>query len=111
MSALAAARRGRGFGAARRLDLGDDGLLANVEQLLGGGGREQVHGARDDPGPSGLMARPEAGTVVAVEVLVEEDEVAPVRILLEFARSAVDGPPAVRVAQKDRRGAAHNLLG
>ena len=34
--------------------------------------------------PSGLMARPESRAVVAVEMLIEEDEVAPVRILLKI---------------------------
>ena len=53
------------------------------------------------PGPAGLMAGAEAGAVVAVEVLVEQDEIAPVRVFLELPRAAVDRPPAVLVAQED----------
>ena len=45
---------------------------------------------------------PEPGPVVAVEVLVEQDQVAPVRVVLEALRRAVDRPPAVLVAQEDR---------
>ena len=53
-----------------------------------------------EPGPSRLMRGTEPGTVVAVEVLVEEDEVAPVRVVLELGLSAVDRPAAARVAQQ-----------
>ena len=41
---------------------------------------------RDHSGPPGLVARAEARAVVAVEVLVEEEVVAPVRVFLELAR-------------------------
>src|SRR5262249_43555105 len=50
-----------------------------------------------DAGPSGLVARTEAGARVAMEIFVERDEVAPVRIGLELLPIAVDGPPPVRV--------------
>jgi len=52
----------------------------------------------DETGPSGLMARTDAGAVVAVELLVEQHEVAEVRIGLEFLRIAVHRPAAVLVA-------------
>src|SRR6267142_1545009 len=106
MSGPPATGRGRLW---RRLD--DRRIRANLESLLGGGGREQVHGARDDAGPSGLMARPEPRAVVAVEVFIEQDEVAPVRVLLELAGAAVHRPPAIRVAQEDVGQAARDLLG
>ena len=61
--------------------------------------------SRDDPGPAGLVARAEAGAVVAVEVFVEQDVVAPVRIVLELLGAAVHRPPAVLVAQEDAREA------
>ena len=56
------------------------------------------------------LAGPDAGSVVAVEVLVEPDQVAPVRVLLELRSTAVDRPPAARVAQEDVREAAGDLL-
>jgi hypothetical protein len=37
----------------------------------------------DKAGPTSLMARPDPGAVVPVEVLVEENVVAPVRVVLE----------------------------
>src|SRR5262249_59513502 len=49
---------------------------------------------RDEACPAGLVAGAEAGTVVAVEVLVEGDELAPVRVLVEARGSALDGPAA-----------------
>ena len=56
----------------------------------------------DQAGPAGLVARAEAGAVVAVEVLVEEQQVAPVRVLLEQPLAAVDGSATVRPARKAR---------
>ena len=44
---------------------------------------------RNQAGPPGLVARAEARPVVPVEVLVEEDQVAPVRVVLELRRAAV----------------------
>ena len=61
------------------------------------------------PGPAGLVARAKAGAVVAVEVLVEEDVVAPVRVVLELLRAAVDRPAALVVAQEDRAEAVGEL--
>ncbi len=55
----------------------------------------------NESGPTGLMTGAEPGTVVTVEVFIEEDVVAPERIALEFFRAAVDGPSTLRVAQED----------
>ena len=55
----------------------------------------------DEAGPAGLMACAEPGAVVAVEVFVEEDVVAPVGIGLELFRAAVDGSPAVWCGEPD----------
>src|SRR5438128_11171625 len=54
-----------------------------------------------EPGPAGLVAGANAGAVVTVEVLVEEDEVAPVRIGLERVGAAVDRTPAVGPLEED----------
>src|SRR5262245_7528480 len=62
----------------RRLRLDDAGDLAEFEVLLRCAGGEQLDGPRDDAGPAGLVARAEPRPVVAVEVLVEQDEVSPV---------------------------------
>ena len=69
-------------------------------------GREQVHDPRNDARPTSLVAGPQAGPIVAVEILVEQQAVAPVRVFLEFPAPAVDGTPAKRVLQEDGRRAA-----
>src|SRR4029453_17355029 len=62
------------------------------------------------PGPARLVVGPDAGAVVAVEVLVEEDEVAPVGIALEAFGRSVDGAPAVAATQ-EQVGEAPRQLG
>src|SRR5215831_564835 len=83
--------------------LRDAGGLSEFLHLLRRRRREEVHGPRDDAGPARLVAGAHALAVVAVEVLVEEHQVAPVRVLLELAGVPVDGPPAGGVLQEDAR--------
>ena len=44
-------------------------------------------------GPAGLMARADPGAVVAMEVFVERDQIAPVWVVLEFFRAAENRSP------------------
>src|SRR6185295_8693294 len=94
-----------------RLHLGEGGPLAQLQDLLARGRGEQVHDAGDDAGPSGLMAGAQARAVVAVEVLVEQEEIAPMRIVLELPDVPVDRPSAILVAQKNAREPAAELFG
>src|SRR5213079_2918705 len=64
-----------------------------LQHIARGDGPEHLQQCGDEAGPSGLVAGAEAGAVVAVEVLVKEDEVPPVRIVLELPRVSVDRPP------------------
>src|SRR5258705_12594153 len=57
-----------------------------------------LHQLRNERGPAGLMTGADAGAVVAVEVFVEGDQVAPMRIFLEFFCAAEDRPAALFVA-------------
>ena len=66
---------------------------------------------RDEPGPAGLVARAETGAVVAVEVLVEQQQVAPVRIGLEQLGAPEHGAPPALVAQEGRGQAPADLVG
>ena len=66
----------------RRVDLVDHGAQRAFDLV------EQRHRA----GPARLVARPDPGAVVAVEVLVEQDQVAPVRVGLELLHRPVDRP-------------------
>src|SRR5437899_5386772 len=65
----------------------------------------------DEPRPAGLVAGPDARAVVAVEVFVEEDQVAPVRVTLKFLGPPVDGTAPVLVAEEDSREAPLDLAG
>jgi hypothetical protein len=58
----AAASRARGLALLRLSSyLGNGRELAEFEDLLGRGGRKQVHAAGDDAGPCGLMTRAALG--------------------------------------------------
>src|SRR5579862_3721828 len=70
-----------------------------------------MHHPSDNSRPAGLMACTKTSSVIAMEVFVEQDVVAPVRIFLELPRSSIDGPPAIFVPQKDTGQAACDLLG
>ena len=91
--------------------LREGGLLAAFQALLRIERAEELDQLRHQPGPAGLMAGAEPRAVVAVEVFVEQDVVAPVGIGLELLRAAVHRPPAVLVAQEDPREPVGDLLG
>ena len=57
------------------------------------------------------MRRTQARSVVAVEILIEQDVISPVRILLELGRAAVDGAMAVLVPGEDRDHPLGDLAG
>ena len=56
------------------------------------------------------MAGPQAGTIVAVKVFVEQDMVAPVRIALKLLRAAIDRSSSLLVATENGLQAGRNLL-
>ena len=64
----------------------------------------------DDTGPAGLVAGANAGAVVAMEVLVEQQVVASIGIALKLFGAAKDRAPAGFVTQKDPRQATGDLL-
>src|SRR5262245_11629305 len=88
----------------------DQLFLGNLERILRRHPSEEVDEACDETRPTGLVARAEASAIVAVEVLVEEDQVAPVRVVLELGCASVDRPLAARVAQEDAREPPRDLL-
>ena len=71
---------------------------------------EDVHDNSDRAGPPCLVAGAETCPIVAVEIFVEQDQVAPVRIFLELLRASVHRPPAVRVAKERGCQPALDLL-
>ena len=62
---------------------------------------EQLDQASHAAGPARLTAGSYPGTVVAVEVFVEQDQVSPARIGLELGRAAVNGAAPVWVTRED----------
>jgi hypothetical protein len=54
----------------------------------------------DQTGPPGLMACADAGAVIAVEILVEENMVAPMGVGLELVLAAIDRPAPVLIAHE-----------
>src|SRR5262245_28268371 len=66
--------------------------------------------ACNNAGPTGLMACAQSRPIVSVEVFVEENVIAPVRVGLELVGAAVNRPPAVLISQKDIRETAADLL-
>src|SRR5262249_26562216 len=79
------------------------------ENLLRRGGREEMHEPSDNAGPAGLVAGAEAGSVIAMEVFVEQNQVAPVRVLLKLSGAAIDRTPAIFAAQKNAGQSARDL--
>src|SRR5262245_18700593 len=92
--------RSRALTSLRRLRRGSN-PLAEFEHPLGRSASKHLHEAGDYSGPPGLMAGAEPGPIVAMEVLVEQNEIAPVRILLEFPGSSINRTPPFSVAQED----------
>src|SRR5690348_15627578 len=63
----------------------------------------------DEAGPAGLMTGAKAGAVVAMEVFIKQNQVAPMRITLKEFCAAGDRAAAGAIAQKDMYQAAGNL--
>ena len=57
----------------RTIHLGKSTHFTEFERSLGRSGRKQMHHTGDDAGPAGLMAGAKTGSVVAVEVLIEQN--------------------------------------
>src|SRR5271165_1217330 len=68
-----------------------------------------LHQLRDYAGPSGLVAGSNSGSRIAVEVLMEQNQIAPVRIGLELFEIAEHRPAAFFIAKKNVRHAARQF--
>jgi len=55
----------------------------------------------NEASPAGLMACSNSRAIVPVKILIEKDEIAPVRIALKKLVRACHGPAAVRITQEN----------
>src|SRR5215471_14576244 len=65
----------------------------------------------NDASPPGLVACPQSGTVVAVEILVELNVITPMGILLKFLYTPIHRPSTVLPLPEDVGQAARDFLG
>src|SRR5215467_652417 len=75
--------------------------LTQCEELLGRAGREHMHRPRDDSGPPGLVAGAETCAIVTMKIFIEQDEIAPVRVLLKPAVASVHRSSSIPVSKKN----------
>jgi hypothetical protein len=83
------------------VDLGYYCSFSKLQSLFRYCGRKEMHRSSDNSCPSGLMARAEASSIVAVEVFVEQQTIAPMRVLLKLRGLSIDGSTAIRTTQKN----------
>src|SRR5256885_17164925 len=62
-----------------------------------------------EAGPSGLVRGAQPLPRAAVEVFVEQDQIAPVRVVLELPLRAIDRPPTVWAAREHHDELARHL--
>src|SRR3954453_12223981 len=77
------------------------GDLTEFDYLLRRAGRKHVHDTGNHSCPSGLMARAKARAVVAVEILIEQNKISPVRVFLQLPGSSIHRAAAIFVRKKD----------
>src|SRR5215510_10405263 len=83
----------------------------HFQQVGSGEAAEHIEQDGDDARPSRLVAGAEAGAVVSVEVFVEQNEIPPVRVVLELRGAAVDRTAAAPVPEKDGSEPPRDLVG
>src|SRR4030095_7359439 len=80
-------------------------------QVFGVDPPEHVEEDRDGTGPPRLVTGAEPRSVVTVKILIEEDQIAPVRIVLELGGPAVHRSSSAGVPQERAGQPAGELLG
>ena len=95
----------------RKCEPGKVLVAVAVEGLRHGSCRAGQHQQqRYAASPASLVAGADAGAVVAVEILVEQDQVAPMRVDVERLGAAIERAPSVGPAPEDGEDSAGNLL-
>src|SRR6266567_8627154 len=94
-----------------RLPAGEGFTDATLEYLPRVEESEELDQLCHHAGPSRLVARAQPRPVVSVEVLVEQEVIAPVGIGLELLGPTVDGPPTALIAKEQAAQPVRDLLG
>src|SRR5271166_2194160 len=89
--------------------VGSDRCSRRFSLLAFAGLSALLHQLRDDAGPSGLVARSNSGSRIAVEVLMEQHQVTPVRIGLELFEIAEHRAATIFIAKENVRHAARKF--
>ena len=84
-----------------RLNLHRSVRALGTQNPLGGYKRRDPHQVSNHSGPSGLMAGSQPRSILAMKILVEQNEVLPVGIVLELIYAAIDSAPSLFIAQED----------
>ena len=85
--------------------------FTGIQKLLSVKAAEDLDQLSDHAGPSGLVAGSQTRSVIAVEVLEEQDVVLPLGIGLELLRTAIHRPPARFIPQEDSGQTIGDLAG
>src|SRR5262245_59299280 len=81
----------------------------SLEDLVRVEAMHQLEQLRHQAGPASLVAGPQPGAIVAMEIFIEQDMIAPVRVGLKCDGPAVDGPPPLVVSEEDPREPPANV--
>src|SRR2546426_1184281 len=86
-------------------------IFGGIDFFVGSVHSDAQHFHKDaTASPSCLMTRSDTAPIVSMKVLVEENQVLPMPILLEFLRGSMDRPNSAGIPKKGRREAARDLL-
>ena len=78
-----------------------ESLLRSFHEPLLIEATENIEQESNESGPPSLVTGAQPGAVVAMEVLVKEDMIAPMRIFLELGSAAVERPLSIGIAKEN----------
>ena len=81
----------------------EDGAFSGLKEACRIQMPEQMYKRGGQPGPAGLVTSADARSIVAMEVLVEQNTIAPVRIFLKLL-CAPENRPAARFIAEENAG-------
>jgi hypothetical protein len=80
---------------------GESPLLARIEELHGVEASEELDERRHETGPSRLVTGPDRSPRISMEILGENQMIAPVRVALKFSHSTINGAAPFGVPEEN----------